>query len=309
MVMPSRVAALLLLAGVALADHPCTSEVASACPDRPGSDVAACLKDTESHDTVTQISSECTDYIAINTACAEDIEKKCDEAFFTDDTIPCLTQWNEREDLTERCQGVLKWAVPEEDEELDDLDEATDELGLTEDEAKEKDEEWRARRKAARGDAIERLKMKEADRKKEEDRVALEEFKKSDPEGYAAFIQQQEEEAKQKAEFARLERMRAAAWERKKRQEAGLSEDGEEPPKEAKKSKKQKKQATEEESADFGGAKAGTKKKGGSLLYSLFSFAFVGLVVYVVYYLAVVAPSQPGTRSGRGSGKKGKKSR
>jgi len=303
----SHVKVFLLFVAGAFAEHSCVSEVAAACPDRPGSETAACLKDTESHDTVTEISSDCTDFIAVNTACAEDIEKKCDEAFFTDDTVPCLTQWNEREDLTERCQGVLKWAVPEE-EDLDDLEESTDELGLTEEEAKAKDDEWRARRKAARGDAIELLKMKEADRKKEEDRVALEEFKKNDPEGYAAFIQQQEEEEKQKREFARLERMRAAAWERQKNKEAGLTEEGEEPPKPKKKSKK-KTQESEEESASFGGAKAGTKKKGGSLLYSLCSFAFVGLVVYAIYYLAIVAPSQPGARSGRGSGKKGKKGR
>merc|ERR1719189_2163996 len=117
---------------------------------------------------------------------------------------------------------------------------ATDELGLTEDEAAEQDKEWRERRKAARGDAIERLKMKEADRKKEEDRVALEEFKKNDPDGYAAFIQQQEEEAKQKKEFAKMERMRAAAWERKKRQEAGLPEEEDDAPKEQQQSKPKK---------------------------------------------------------------------
>jgi len=308
-VLSSMKAVLFLVVGVALADHSCTSEVASACPERPGTDTAACLKDVESHDTATEISSECTDFIAVNTACREDIEKKCDEAFFTDDTVPCLTQWNERDDLTERCQGVLKWAVPEDDD-LDDLEEATDELGLTEDEAAEQDKEWKERRKAGRGDAIELLKMKEADRKKEEDRVALEEFKEKDPEGYESFIQQQEEEAKQKKEFARLERMRAAAWERKKREEAGLpAEDEVEQPKAAKGSKKKKKgESLEEESADFGGAKAGTKKKG-SVLYSLASFAFVGLVIYGIYYLAIVAPSQPGSRGGRGSGKKGKKSR
>lgn len=299
---------MLCIAGGAVADHPCTSEVASACPDRPGTDVAACLKDSEQHDTATEVSSDCTDFIAVNTACAEDLEKKCDEAFFSDDTIPCLTQWNERDDLTERCQGVLKWAVPEdEDDDLDDLDDATDELGLTEEEAKEKDEEWRARRKAARGDAIERLKMKEADRKKEEDRVALEEFKKNDPEGYAAFLQQQEEDERQKREFAKMERMRAAAYEREQRKKAGLPEDpNEEPEDPAKKSKKKKaKKEEDEESADFGGAKKGGKsQKGGSILYSLASFAFCGLVIYVVYYLAIVAPTQPRQRSGRGSGKK-----
>merc|ERR1711935_106756 len=53
--------------------------------------------------------------------------------------------------------------------------------------------------------AMERIKMKERDRKKEEDRVALEEFKKTNPEGYAQMIQQQEEEAKQQKEDSGVE--------------------------------------------------------------------------------------------------------
>jgi len=291
MVMARGMKAALLLAVGAFAEHPCINEVASACPDRPGADVASCLKDPSEHDSPTEISSECTDFMALNKACADDIEKKCDGGFFSDDTIPCLTQWTEKEDLSERCQKVLSWAVPQE-EEAEEEEAATDELGMTEEEAKEK-EEWRAKRKAVRTEAIERMKMKDEDRKKEEDRIALEEFKTADPEGYAQMVQQQEEEKRQKAEFARMERARAAALERKKRQEAGLDDEDDAP----------KKKKSESES--FSGSSK-SKKKGGSWLYSLGSLAFVGLVVYGLYVL-MAAPSGP--RKGGGSGKKGKKGR
>jgi len=288
MVMARGMKAALLLAVGALADHPCVNEVASACPDRPGSDVAACLKDSSEHDSATEISSECTDFIALNKACAADIEAKCDGALFSDDTIPCLTQWTEKEDLSERCQKVVSWAVPQE-EEGEEAEAPTNELGMTEEEAKEK-EEWRAKRKAVRTEAIDRMKMKDVDKKAEEDRIALEEFKEKDPEGYAQMVQQQEEEKKQKAKFAQMERQRAAALERKKKQDAGLNEEDDAP-------KKKKKQ---EEESSFSGSKG--KKKGGSWLYSIFSLAFVGLVVYGVYML-MSGPSG-GPRKSGGSGKK-----
>merc|ERR1712130_963210 len=97
-----------------------------------------------------------------------------------------LTQWTDNENLESKCRNVLKWAVPAKEEESDDG--PTDELGMSQKDREEK-EEWQAKRKAVRGDAIERIKMKEADRKKEEDRVALEDFKTNDPEGYATMIQ------------------------------------------------------------------------------------------------------------------------
>merc|ERR1711862_78352 len=81
---------------------------------------------------------------------------------------------------------------------------------------------WQAKRKAARGAAIEKL---ASDKKREQEEAALEEYKQSDPEGYAQMLQQQAEEKRQKEEFARLERARAAAFERQKRKDAGLPEE------------------------------------------------------------------------------------
>merc|ERR1740121_3227350 len=98
------------------------------------------------------------------------------------------------------CASVLEWAVPKDEEGEEEGDGPTDELGMSQKDYEEK-EEWRAKRKAVRDQAIERMKMKEVDRKKEEDRVALENFKKENPEEYAQMVQQQEEEKRQQTEF------------------------------------------------------------------------------------------------------------
>lgn len=242
------VAAALLIALPGALSHPCEADIASACPDSPASDVAACLKDPSVHEQATSISSDCTDFMALNLACGEDIEKFCDDALFSDDTTPCLTQWTQPEDLSAKCKGVLAWAVPAE-EVADEDDGPTDELGMSEKDKEEK-REWQAKRRAARGDAIERLKMKDADRKKEEDRVALEQFKAEDPEGYADMMRQQEEEKRQVAEQKRRERQMQAALERKKeeaekarRREAGeeVDEDVQKKAPKAKKPKSEKK--------------------------------------------------------------------
>eukprot|EP00438_Fugacium_kawagutii_P002404 Skav210789 [mRNA] locus=scaffold275:148382:152088:+ [translate_table: standard] len=60
--------------------HPCEAEVQSACPERASSELARCLKDKSEHESPTEISSECADFIALNAACADDIVKSCDEA-------------------------------------------------------------------------------------------------------------------------------------------------------------------------------------------------------------------------------------
>jgi hypothetical protein len=268
-------------------DHPCAAEVESACPERPGSELGACLKDKNEHENPTEISSACTDFMALNKACAEDIEKFCDGAFFSDDTIICLTQWTEQENLSPRCQSVMEWAVPKKEEAEEEV--VTDELGMSDQDREEK-EEWRAKRKAVRDEAIGRMKMKEEDRKKEEDRVALEEFREADPEGYADMIRQQEEEKRQQAEFRRMERKRQAAFERKQKEAAGLLEEDEQP------------------KATTTGKKS--KQKTTSWVYSALSFLFVGAVVYGIYVL-VVAPGTPPARGGGASKQKqsGKKKR
>merc|ERR550532_1516059 len=91
-----------------LAAHPCEAEVSSACPDRPPSELAACLKNPQQHEAPTTLSSECTDFVALNRACDEDIRKFCDESFFTDDTILCLKTWTDPESLSSKCASVMK---------------------------------------------------------------------------------------------------------------------------------------------------------------------------------------------------------
>lgn len=187
-------------------------------------EIGDCLKDESQHEEKTEISSECTDFMALNNACKDDIETHCDSAFFSDDTTPCLSQWTDKENLGSKCASVMKWAIPQpEDDEVQD-DGPVDELGMTDKDREEK-AEWQAKRKAIREEAIDRMKMKERDRKKEEDRVALEKFKEDDPEGYAEMLRQQEEEKRQQAEFKRQERMRQAAYERKRRQAEGDDDD------------------------------------------------------------------------------------
>lgn len=266
-----------------LAEHPCSAEVASACADRPASDIGACLKDQEEHDYPTEISSACTDFIALNKACMEDLENFCDGAAFADDTIDCLSKRTPREDLSENCQKVMSWAVPETEAEEEQV--VTDELGLSEQDYAEK-KEWQKKRAAARGEAIERMKMKEVDRKKEEDRVALEEFKKNDPEGYAAMIRQQEEEARQQAEFKRKERARQAAYERAQKAARGEDPDAD---------------------GDATGSRTSKKaaKSKGSWLYSLASLAVVGACLGLAWLF--VSGSKGGSKGGSRGSKGGKK--
>lgn len=285
----SLASALALCGRLALADHPCSEEVAAACPDRPAADLATCLKDPKEHEKETEISSGCTDFIALNGACTEDIEKFCDGAAFSDDTILCLTQWTEPESLSARCRGVISWAVPQDEAEEEEEGEEPD-AGMS-DQDKEEKKEWQAKRKAVRDEAINRMKLKEEDKKKEDDRVALEEYKKNDPEGYAEMVKQQEEEKRQQAEFKRMERKRAAALERQKQQAAGMDEDD----KTAKKSK----------AAESQPMKKGKKK--GSWGYTLFSFVALGFIG-VVGYLAF-SGSSTGSKKGGGGGKQGKKRR
>jgi len=275
-----------ILLQLAVAQHPCSTEVASACADRPTSDIATCLKDPEEHDSPTEISSACTDFIALNKACADDIEQFCDQAgLFGDDTILCLTKWAPQDDVSDKCKGVLEWAVPQAEASEDEV--VTDELGMSQADHDEK-MEWRKKRAAARGDAIERMKMKEVDKKKEEDRVALEEFEKNDPEGYAQMIQQQEEEKRQQAEFKRRERAHAAAMERKRKKDAGVEED-------------------EDESRTKGGSGKNAKpaKSKGSWLYSLMSFAVLAGVGLAIYGLVKMSSKNGGGgRKAAGSKKK-----
>merc|ERR1712187_390674 len=97
----------------------------------------------------------------------------------------------------------MGWAIPQDDEEEGET--VTDELGMSDEDIASK-KEWQAKRKAVREEAIERMKMKEVDRKKEEDRVALEKFKQEDPEGYKQMLEQERETKRQELEMKKRER-------------------------------------------------------------------------------------------------------
>eukprot|EP00933_Yihiella_yeosuensis_P075685 TRINITY_DN8513_c3_g2_i1.p1 TRINITY_DN8513_c3_g2~~TRINITY_DN8513_c3_g2_i1.p1 ORF type:complete len:288 (+),score=90.62 TRINITY_DN8513_c3_g2_i1:37-900(+) len=284
MAMTHRLPILLLLlqAGGALGGHPCEAEVASACPDSPLSDLADCLKDSSQHEKPTEISSQCTDFMALNTACNEEIESLCDEAFYTEETIPCLAKWGTGEEaqVSEKCSSVMSWAMPE-DKSKEEV--VTDELGMSDADKAEK-KEWQEKRKAVREQAIERMKMKEADAKKEKERVELERFKTESPEAYAEMIAQQEEDKRQKAEFKRKERMRMAALERAKKAQLGEEED------------------------DSSAGKKKSKKKTTSYIPSvgqIIAVAIIGGIVYVVLLGAgIVGDGQSGGGARRSGGKK-----
>ncbi|CAE7561200.1 ATP12A [Symbiodinium necroappetens] len=207
--------------------YPCEAEIASACPDSPKSELVTCLKDASQHETPTEISSECTDFMALNSACADEIEQLCDEEFFAEETMPCLMRYRASdEEISEKCQSVMRWALPADEEEAEAV---TDELGMSEKDRQEK-EEWREKRKKEREAAIERMKMKEVDAKKEAERRELEKFKEENPEAFADMKRQQAEEQRQQAEQKKRERLMKAAWERKKRIEAGEDPDAESGP-------------------------------------------------------------------------------
>lgn len=194
------------------ADHACEAEVRSACPDRPGVDVAACLKDPSEHERATTISSECTDFIALNTACATEISQFCDEGFFTHDTVLCLSVWTDRGSLSKKCAGVLAWAAPQEEESA-----PTDELGLSEQDYEEK-KRWQAERRERRGAAVEKLRA-ETDDLKGTARLDGETDR-----DYTQRMKEREELLKSREEQKKRERLLKAQKEREQRKAEGLPE-------------------------------------------------------------------------------------
>jgi len=238
--------------------HPCDVEVSTACPDRPGSELARCLQDKSEHDVPTTLSSECTDFVALNVACKEDVLKFCDEALFSDDTTLCLTQWTDQRDLAHKCVGVLEWAVPKEGDE----DGRTDELGMSAKDYADK-KAWQQERKAGRVAAIEKVKQ---DKQDEED---LAQFKLEDPEGYKQLMREREEARRSYEELKKTQRLKAAAEERRLKAERGEDDDDEDD--ERKKFEKRKKRSL--------------KKKDDSKLPYVLAGLAVAFVVFTVVNL------------------------
>lgn len=211
--------------------NPCEAEIQVACPDRPGAEMAKCLKDPSEHDTETQISSACTDFIALNTACSEDIRKFCDDAFFSADLTLCLTEWTPERDLSRKCASVVKWAIPQKNQEGDDDYES----GLSGQEQKEK-ADWHAKRRAGRSAAVEKIRE---DRKADQE---LADLKKEDPVAYAQLLKEREEAKRSLEELKRRKRLMAAAEDRKRREEEG-EEDGDPEEKEKEQRRNERREA------------------------------------------------------------------
>lgn len=273
----------LLLAGCALkaGAFPCEAEISTACPDSPKSELAECLKDPSQHETVTDISSECTDFMALNTACVDEIEQFCEEEFFAESTLPCLVKHKASdEEISPKCKSVMEWALPE----VEDAETVTDELGMSEKDRQEK-EEWREKRRKGREDAIERMKMKERDAKKEKERRELEKFKEDNPQAYEDMLAQKREDERQAAEQKKRERLLQAAWERKRRIEAG--EDPDEDTRQAPSSAKGKK-----------------GKASGSWYSTIAALIIMAVVGGIGYIVATGTGAKGGSGSGRSKGKK-----
>lgn len=194
-------------------DHPCEAEVQSACPDRPAAEIAACLKDPAEHESKTTISSECTDFIALNKACAAEISQHCDDQFFTRDTVLCLTTWTDQSALSSKCSGVISWAVPKKE----DDDGPTDELGLSAKDYEEK-RKWQQERKERRGAAVEKL------REEQEDLKATERLDGETEEDYKYRMKELKELQKSREEQKKRERLLKAQQERERRKASGLPE-------------------------------------------------------------------------------------
>ncbi|CAE8619188.1 unnamed protein product, partial [Polarella glacialis] len=249
--------------------HACDSEVSSACPDRPGSEMAKCLKDKKEHETATTISSECADFMALNAACAEDITKFCDDAFFSDDTALCLSEWTPQRNLSPKCASVVEWAIPKKE---DQSDGPTDELGMSEKDYREK-QEWQAKRKEGRGAAIEKIRE---DKNKEREMEAL---KKEDPDAYREVLREQEEAKRSYEEFRKRNRLLQAAEDRERRAESGEKEDHEETEDE----KKQRKREARLERA----REAKRAKEGNWLPYVLGGLFAAYIIFNVLNYFGV----------------------
>jgi len=207
----------LLVVAAGDAEHPCEAEVASACPDRPGSEVARCLKDPTEHERPTVISSDCTDFLALHLACAEALSQHCEEAFFSRDTALCLTSWVDQDTLPPKCRAVMRWAIQREEEEEEADEGPTDELGMSAKDYEEK-RAWQARHKAERSAAIERMSGAQREKKLKE----LERLKEEDPEEYKRVIAEEERRQKDMEEQLKRDRKLAAALERKRREDLGL---------------------------------------------------------------------------------------
>lgn len=152
--------ALLALVSRTAWSHPCDPEAATACPFDGGARLGLCLRDPSKHEAETSISAECQAFLDLHDACAENLDSgTCGGTKYSDDTVLCLTQWLNRNDLTDSCKAAL----PE--------PEAPKEKVLDEEAQRKRDARKRARAKAA--DEVRKLS------KKQEEEASTKKKKKS----------------------------------------------------------------------------------------------------------------------------------
>lgn len=161
-----------MLAGLigASATSPCDNEAGQVCPMSSGKDVGVCLSDPSKHvltdidgnpreleagEKPMELSEDCKAFVKINAGCEAEIEEHCSGEFFGGETMTCLTQWK-YDALGNACKGLL----PKKEEASGEVD--------------EEKAAWRAKRKAARGQAIKDI---EKETKKKEKEAAKEKKK------------------------------------------------------------------------------------------------------------------------------------
>mmetsp|Transcript_9998 Transcript_9998/g.24920 ORF Transcript_9998/g.24920 Transcript_9998/m.24920 type:complete len:183 (-) Transcript_9998:99-647(-) len=159
----AALAAAAALAHVPLAGavHACDSEQGALCPSEAGKDLGSCLRNPSKWEGKMEISTGCQDFMALNDACAAELDAHCSGMAYSDDTLVCLTQWTSPDNLGAACAAALPKKEAEVDAEVD----------------KEK-EAWRAKRKAAR-EAAQNMMEKEKDSGKKKKKKSKKSKKKS----------------------------------------------------------------------------------------------------------------------------------
>eukprot|EP00933_Yihiella_yeosuensis_P028129 TRINITY_DN2192_c0_g1_i2.p1 TRINITY_DN2192_c0_g1~~TRINITY_DN2192_c0_g1_i2.p1 ORF type:complete len:177 (-),score=49.48 TRINITY_DN2192_c0_g1_i2:162-692(-) len=149
---PIRLAGLVssVFVGLSHAGPSCDNEAGQVCPSSMGKEIGICLQDPSKHQITDidgnprelepgekpmELSNDCLEFIKINTACDKEISEHCQEMYFHGDTMTCLTTWTKPDVLSEGCRAALP---KKEEEEKEDASKA----------------EWRAKRKAAREEAM-----------------------------------------------------------------------------------------------------------------------------------------------------------
>mmetsp|Transcript_68829 Transcript_68829/g.199696 ORF Transcript_68829/g.199696 Transcript_68829/m.199696 type:complete len:173 (+) Transcript_68829:93-611(+) len=157
-ILAERATLVALLAAASLrvvgAVHACDAEQGALCPAEAGAALGNCLKDPSKWEGKMDISKACKDFMAINDACADEIDRSCSGMAYSDDTMVCLTQWTAQDMLSAGCEAALPKKQVEEDQAAVDAEKKA----------------WREKRKKARQDAQDMMEQEKKSEKKEKKR-------------------------------------------------------------------------------------------------------------------------------------------